>query len=427
MKNKFNILFLLLGTFIFACDDDDAVFTGPSSLIVAGTHGVTPGDVEEYTLRDINNPESYTWAVEGPGEIVGSSTGNTVTVEFHSVGEVILTVTNGEDNGKVVIGVNNVEPAVTTTLNGTGVLREGVADTVFFEFDSPLSKDPTISMVTDSTEFNGGDPIVSGTLGELIKVDAQNYYAIYTAGAEEGISEGFLPQLIATEIYGADTIDSVYVQLYEVDNTDPVANLSYSQLVVNDSTEVTVTATFSEPINYANLEDSAIYISFSGAGVEAASDTLQPTDDPLVYTYQYVVNGEGSGTVDIDISNAVDLAGNPLAVVNNANELKVDNMAPLLAIVTASDDGDYATIQMVSNEDGEGMYLILEGGDDAPTTTEEFMEVEESVSSGSVELMANNGKKVIELLATGDYDVYFLAQDEAGNYSQISSVNLVMD
>jgi hypothetical protein len=196
---------------------------------------------------------------------------------------------------------------------------------------------------------------------------------------------------------------------------------------VNDSTEVTITATFSEPINYANLEDSAIYISFSGAGVEAASDTLQPTSDPLVYTYQYIVNGEGSGTVDIDISNATDLAGNPLAVVNNASELKIDNMAPVLLIVIASDDGDYATIQVVSNEDGNGMYLILEGGDDAPTTTEEFMDIEESVASGSVELMANNGKKVIEILETGNYDVYFLAQDVAGNYSQISSANLVMD
>lgn len=427
MKNKFNILLLLLGVLVSACDDDDAVFTGPSNLIVAGTHGVTPGDVEEYTLRDINNPESYTWAIEGPAEIVGSATGSSVTVEFQSVGDVILTVTNGEDNGKVVIGVNNVEPAVTTTLNGTGILREGVVDTVFFEFDSPLSKDPTISMVVDSSEFNGGDPIISGSLGELIKVDAQNYYAIYTAGTEEGISEGFLPQLIATEIYGADTIDSVYVQLYEVDNTDPITDLSYSQNKANDSTEVTITATFSEPITYANPEDSAIYISFSGGGVAAATDTLQPTDDPLVYTYQYKVNGEGSGAVNVDISNAADLAGNPLAVINNAGELVIDNMAPVLILGNATDDGDYATIQIVSAEKATGMYLVLEAGETAPANTEEFMDSEANVASGSLELEANNGKKAIEILPSGSYEVYFLLQDEAGNYTGITSDSLIMD
>lgn len=425
MKNKINIIFLLLSVFIFACEEDEQLFTGPSNLIVAGTHGVVPGDVEEYTLRDINNPDNYTWSVDGPAQIVGDASGNTISVEFQSVGEVVITVTNGTDNGKVTVEVGDVAPAVTTTLNGTEVLRSGMKDTVFFEFDAPLLEDPTISMATDSSEFNAGEPFISGTLGELIKIDAQNYYAVYTAGEGDGTPEGYIPEIFATEIYGADTLESVFVQLYQVDNTDPVANLSYSQSAVNDSTEVTITATFSEPITYANMEDSAIYISFSGAGVEAESDTLMPTDDPLVYTYQYTVNGEGMGTVDVDITNATDLAGNELAVVNNASELNVDNIDPIVT-GNVSDDGDYSSIELTSTEDGTGMYLILEEGETAPTTSEEFME-SEGVASGSLILTAANVKNAIELLGTGNYEVYFMAMDEAGNHSEIGSSDLMMD
>lgn len=429
MKNKINILFLLLATFIFACDDDDdGSFSGPYTLVVSGTHEVTPGDVEEFTLRDIDNPESFTWAVaEGPAEIVGAATGNKVTVEFHSVGEVVLTVTNGSDNGTVRIDVVNVPPAVTAHLNGTGVLRGGVSDTVFFEFDAALLNDPTIALATDSSAFyESGEPFVSGTLGDLVKVDAMNYYAIYTAGEGNGTPEVYIPELFATEAYGLDTLDSIFVQIYRVDNIDPLAELSYSQTKVNDSTEVTVTATFSEPVTYANSEDSAIYITFSGGGVETLKDTLHPTSDPLVYTADFVVNGEGAGPIQVDISNAVDYAGNMLGLIDNSSELEVDNLEPML-VAQVTDDGDFATIQIASNENGTGYYLIVEDGETAPTTPEEFMEYEEAISSGSVDLVANNPASAVSILESGAYDVYFIAHDEAGNYSEITTEGLMMD
>lgn len=428
MKNKINIILLLLAVSIFACEEDEQVFSGPSDLIVSGTHGVEPGDLEEYSLGDILNPESYTWQVEGPAEFVGDASGGKISLDFTKVGDVILTVSNGRDSGKVRISVENVEPEVTTTLNGEGVLRSGMSDTVFFKFDADLLQDPTITIATDSSAFSAdGEAFVSGALGDLKKVDDRNYYIIYTAGDGNGTPEGYIPEIFASEIYGADTLDSVYVQLYRVDNIDPIADLSYSKNRVNDSTEVTVTATFSEPITYANPEDSAIYISFSGAGVEVASDTLKATSNPLVYTYDYIVNGEGSGKVNIDISNAVDLAGNALAAINNERELVIDNLTPVLILGNASDDGNFATIQMVSSEKATGWYLILKDGEDAPTTPEEFMELEAFVASGTLELMANDGKKVLELLDSGSYDVYFMVQDEAGNYADITAVDLVMD
>ena len=224
-----------------------------------------------------------------------------------------------------------------------------------------------------------------------------------------------------------DSLGYAYVQLQEVDNIAPLVSVSYDDELVNDSTVVTVTATFTEPITSTEyLTDSVILISFSGAGVQEETDTLQATADPLVYTYQYTVNGEGSGEVMVDFEDVIDLAGNPVERVENDPVLVVDNTDPVITSGTAIDNGTHVLIEFTSTEAGTGMYLILEDGEDAPTTAEEFMSAI-GVASDEVALTAGVSKSRGVPLATGEYDVYYLLMDEAGNYSDISSSNLTMD
>jgi len=412
---------ILLAVFAIACSEDDANFNGPYRLNIVGSSEVRPeSSGVEYTLGDFSNPEDYSWTVEGPATINGSATGKTIIVDFQEVGNVTISVTNGGDaNGHLTVVVAETEPAVTASLNGTGVLKSGASDTVFFDFDAPIQGTPTLEITSDSTQLNAGKPFISGTLGALTEIDADSYYAVYTAGSGNGLPEAVFYGIESTDDYGAVTVDTAYVQLYRVDNIAPVATLSYSSTTVNDSTVLTVTATFTEPVRNIDPMDSAILISFSGAGVAAETDTLEATDDPLVYTYDYVVNGNvvGPANLDVDISNAMDMAANVLAPVNNTSEVVIENTDPtiLLNNAVAGADAGTAVFSMTSSDTGTGWYLILDDGDDAPTELSDFE------GSASFDLSAGVSASRTISIAQGDYDVYFIAGDEYGNYSDISA------
>ncbi|PRY13667.1 hypothetical protein CLV24_10537 [Pontibacter ummariensis] len=425
MKNNISLLLLsLFAVFFFtACEDDDDPFTGPYRVSILGPDTVAPESTEQFTIGNFLNPESYTWTVvDGPAEIVGSNTGATVDVRFTSVGDVTLSVTNGQETGTTTVEVENVAPAVTGSLNDTGVLASGMSDTVFFEFDAPVAEIGSFGFNTeDSTAFNeGGTPFVSGAIGDLVQVNDQLYYAVYTAGAGNGTSEVRFTDVVSTGTFGADTVETAYVQLYRVDNIAPVADLAYSTEVASEGSMVMVTTTFSEEVMSADPADSVLFIT-----VDGERDTLMATDDPLVYTYEYEV-GEGDGPIEVGLENVVDLAGNELAGVNNATELVLDNTGPVVT-GTATDAGSGASIAIGSSEAGTAMYLVLNDGAAAPTNAEEFMDTQ-GVASRSVQISAGGGvRTVTQALAAGDYDVYFLARDEAGNFSAIETADLLMD
>lgn len=425
MKIKFNILLLaLFSMLIVACEDDEGPFNGPYRLIIAGPHSAAPGDVEEFTIGDIDNPESYTWTAEGPANIVGSATGNTIEVEFTGVGDVTLSVSNGPDNGMLNVDVEEVEPNFTTSLNEFGALRRDATDTVFFTFDSPLAETPSIALYNDSTGFNQGEPFVSGSISDLFQDEDDDnvYYALYTAGEGEGIPEVVLRNIRGTEMFGGVEIDSAFAQLYRVDNTAPVSSLSYSETLVNDSTVVTITATFSEEVRPA--QDSAMFITFSGGGVEQETDTLEPTANPLVYTYQYTVNGGGNGTVNVDLQNVADFAGNELAAVDNSSELRVDNSRPTI-LGTARDAGNSVTISLFSSERGTGWYTVLANNADAPESVDDFSG---GIKDGTFNFEEGGTTRTVSVaLPSGQYDVYFIARDRAGNFSNIQKSDLLVD
>lgn len=426
MKNHIYIIAMFLACLTLACDDKTEEFKGPYSLVVTGSTTVAPGASETYRLAPYAKPETYTWTVAGPAQIVGATTGLVVKVKFMSVGKVTLTVTNGVDKEIIPITVEEVEPVATVTLNGSGVLKDNAKDTVFLSFPAPLVANPTIAMLTSTTPSEFIDDALafqSGTLGPIVKIDASNYYAIYTAGTGNGTPEAIIKGMTSTSDFGSVTVDTTYIQLYRVDNVAPIANLSYSTTKVNDGTVVTVTATFSEPVTFKSSLDSAILISFSGAGVAAETDTLQPTDNPLVYTYDYTVNGSGNGTITATLSNIVDLGRNDLATTINTTSLVVDNITPTVTGL-ATDGGDFASLKITSTESGTTWYVIQKDGDPAPSGVGDFSG---GVASGSAPVDAATQITLASILASGTYDVYFISQDETGNYSSITTVPLVMN
>ncbi|WP_017731390.1 hypothetical protein [Nafulsella turpanensis] len=423
MKNKLSIFLLgLIAAFTFAaCEEEAPVFDGPYRLIFLGPQEVVPGETAVYSIGDMVDAEAYTWTVEGPAAIVGDATGTTVEVEFLGVGDVVLGASNGTISGTYEVAVAGVEPAVTASLTGTGVLANEMSDTVFFAFDAPLAEDPNIEMVTEEGAF------VSGTLGELTAIDPQNYFVVYTAGEGNGTPEVLLTEITATDEFGATTVDSAFVSLYRVDNFNPIVDVTFSDDTVMAGENVAVTANFNEEVMNANPEDSVLYITFTVNG-EMMRDTLEATADPLVYTFDYTA--EGDGIVEVGFENIADLAGNAELVVVS-DDLRIDNTAPeIIETATgATDEGDYAEITITSTEAGTGMYVIMDSAAEPVTNAEEFSAAE-GVASGSVELRAGDllfSGSDVESLEAGDYTVYYMVMDMAGNTSSITSSALIMD
>jgi hypothetical protein len=118
------------------------------------------------------------------------------------------------------------------------------------------------------------------------------------------------------------------------DSTRPTAAITYSPSGPYKSGDsVTITATFSEPV-----EDSPIpEISISGANTLSSTDMTKSSS--TVYTYSYTV-GAGDGTATVSISDAQDVAGNTVSTITSGSTFDIDNTAPTAAI-TYSPEGPY--------------------------------------------------------------------------------------
>lgn len=432
---------ILLAIFAIACSEDDANFNGPYRLNIVGSGEVRPETSgEEYTIGDFTNPGDYTWSVDGPASIAGSATGNTIIVDFQGVGNVTISVTNGSDaNGSMTVVVADTEPTVTAILNGTGVLRSGQTDTVFFEFDTPIEGMPTFAVNTDSSGFVNDVAFQSGTLGAL-QNDNGTFYAIYTAGDGDGTPEALFQDITSTSTYGSVNIDSAFVQLYRVDNIAPSADFEYSTRVVNDSSEVTFTVTFNEDVMAANpAMDSSLLISFYNGGPETGitpeTDTLEATEDPHVFTYTYTVYTEdgsaigpatGNGTLMVEITNVADLAGNaPNAIISS--DVVIDNTPPDTDWYADAYNG-YVEIGYVmfdpnfNPESGNVYYAIYPSGSlTDPPTAEDVIDPTDAVEMGMREITDNTYTTWNVSLPAGDYDLYLIGKDPAGNWSDIIS------
>ena len=74
---------------------------------------------------------------------------------------------------------------------------------------------------------------------------------------------------------------------------------------------------------------------------------------------------------------------------------------------------------MTASEASLGYYLLLADGADAPTTMADFD------GASSFALSPSGGETIA--VDAGEYDVYFIAVDGAGNASAISMVDLTVN
>lgn len=415
IKSIFRLTMALAVLFIFSCNEDDDTGS-PASYAIFGEREVSPETTGTYSLH-VDGVEA-TWTSSDPSIMsIISTSGSTVEVAFLKSGTVRLMATDGVRSGVVEITVANGNTGITVTYAGTGSLKSGTSDTVFFSFDAPLAEVSGVIINEDTSGFYKdpeGEPIdafvspgASLSAMSSYKGSDEVFYAIYTAGSGDGQPEGFIESFTLNDTYGGVVKEYTHIKLPVVDNTTPYAKVVFSDDVVNDSSVVTITVTFSEAVMPDNADSILIYV--SGAGVLEASYPLKATTttDQKVWTLEYTTNGNGNGTMtaNVDPGTVTDLAGNT-AYIRSAT-LEIDNIAPFPALTnafTVDVTGSVLTVTL-SGED-EVRWMYLEGGATAP----EAGDFDEAFTEGDV-----------FLLAAGIYDFYYIAIDEAGNVSDVES------
>lgn len=411
-ENIFLAAFALL--VLVNCDDDKD--SGFSRYNILGNKTVDPEMTGNYSLG--NHTGEFTWSVSDPAiaELVSSS-GSDAEVRFLRSGDVRLSVTDGKKNGylDIIVSEGSAE-AVEVYYGRSGVVSESVTDTVFFQFDSPLAEIPDLVIngtnAGDTSAFftdEKGEALVPFfSAGQILSAleqydneDPTLYYALYEGGTGNGQPEAMFESIVLSDIYGGDEIENLYFMLPKVDNVDPAGTVELSKEVAKDGDKVQITVSFTEQMRamYSTYADSLVFVHFSGGGVTTRSDTLWATNDPLVWTLEYTIDGGGDGTMTVSIGDIVDLGGNLPISLDDAT-ITIDNTPP-------APDGE---VTLLPNSQGisivtEGYWLVVESGSAAPTKLEDFN------SGGS-------GDKVL-VLEAGSYDVYFILTDEAGNESEI--------
>lgn len=417
IKNIFRLTMALAVLVMFSCNDDDA--SDPASYAIFGDREVSPLTTGTYTLH-VSGVDA-TWTSSDTDVMTITSTdASTAVVSFLKSGTVRLTATDGVRVGVVDITVDDGGTDVTVTYAGTGSLKSGASDTVFFTFPAALTEVPSLIMNEDTSGFTSGGVAAFVSSGSsLTSLSSYNgsdevFYAIYTAGSGDGQPEGLIESITLTDTYGGVTAENIYVELPVVDNTVPYAQIAFSQEVANDSTSVTITVTFSENVipDYSYSPDSLIYINLSGGGVLDSTYSLTATSDAKVWTLSYMTNGGGDGTLtaSVDESSVTDYAGNE-AYVPSAT-MEIDNTAPDPA--TAGEFSVEVTgsvVEVTLSGDDTVQWLYQTSGTDAP----EVSDFDDASSEDD-----------IFSLDEGTYDFYYIATDEAGNVSAVESVTGVV-
>lgn len=391
----------LLLLIVVACDDDEGLNTIDQVLYIDGPAGVSPESSQTYTAGDYGG--TITWTVTGNATL-GTTDGATATVNFAGVGAATVSASGNGFSGTREITINGVDAAVTeggVAFTTAGKLNNGGSDQVTLTFAAPLASVPTLTLTGDFTAAT-----ITSNLAEVAGSNMTQFVATIQGGAGNGQLTGSLAGVTVADTYGGGSAD-LEVSLFEIDNVAPIGALAVSSSDAKSGSTLTFTMTLNEG---ARANGAAMIVDLTGAGTESTpiEVSLTATEDASVWTGSYTVAGtdEGTLTAVLDAATVVDMAGNAPTELEVNGAVNIDNTAPS---PTLSANEDPATTRLVKiTPSGEDVLWIWLAGNSqfVPESAADF---------------DGEGKGTSKFVASpGEYKLYFMEVDAAGNASTIS-------
>ena len=291
-----------------SCEEDEISPYEPDRLIVSGPAEVAPGATATYYTSLYEN-ETYSWTVPTGATIIEGEGTSSIDVSFTAAGSGDVTVAGRGINGTTAVTVVATAPEAEVALDSTiSALAEGGTANVLITFDQAIATAPAVTLVP-------GDEVTGSTISAVEKVDDNTFQVTYTAGAGDGTDRISVDKAVTTETLGAVAMDTVVTfDGYAVDNTSATGKLSASDTPVSDSTMVTLSAVFSEPLSTSD----SVKVSVTGLSTATAyvSDASMATEDGLTWTYDFQPTGAANELVTVSVGGLpADRAGNPTEAV----------------------------------------------------------------------------------------------------------------
>ncbi|MFY0602143.1 MAG: DUF4347 domain-containing protein [Cyclobacteriaceae bacterium] len=318
-------------TLSFTADDDLSgapvvgLSIGGTAVTATVNTGSAPNYTATYTLLGTENNGAVTFTIDFTDDAGNDGTQVTATtdgssIEADFIAPTLTAVTLISDNG------TNNQNAV----GGNTVLLDIVSSEV-------LSALPAVAIQSGGVNVQGPVTIAHDNPGAP---DFQNFnvtYAVDGTGSTDGVdrdADGTLSFTIDfvddAGIAGTQVTSTTNDSAMEIDNTQPIVVVTDDHAdpddatddTVNDSDNVTITATFTE----ANALGVTPLITI---GTSVTSASMTSTADPLVWTYTWNVPAGDLASEVVSIS-ASDAAGNVLGTQTNTNagDYEVDNTDP---------------------------------------------------------------------------------------------------
>jgi hypothetical protein len=211
-----------------------------------------------------------------------------------------------------------------------------------------------------------------------------------------------------------------------VDNTPPGYVLSYTDSLVKSGDAFTITATVAELIQPIPT----ISIDYVGTGADVTDTTMNRGASDSIWTYLATTPTGNNGFATVTIS-ALDIAGNTVTPISGStNTLKVDNIAPTLAL-TAPVDNDFVSSTAVSYTLAENLasgQIVWTWENNAGVIDENTPHAQSLTGSelriGSFSGLLTNAPALVQ---AAEYTVELIGFDRAGNADTVEVATVTYD
>lgn len=388
----------LLLVFVVACDDDDGLNTIGDVLYIDGPSSVSPESTVTFTASEAGG--TINWTVSGNATL-GATTDLTAEVTFGAVGSATVSASGNGLSGTRDITVVGIGAEISgVAFETASTINDGGTDMVTFTFAAPLASVPDVALTGDFT---------NGSISTLSEVDGSNmtqFEATVTGGTGNGQLNVALTGVTVTADYGGASAD-LTAAIHVVDNVAPIGALTISASDANSGTELTFTMTLNEG---ARANGDNMIVDLTGAGTESTpiEVMLAASEDPAVWTGTYTVAGtdEGTLTAVLDATTVVDMAGNSPTELETNGAVTIDNTAPSPTL-TASEDPTSTRLVKINPSSEDVLWIWLAGNSQfVPESAADF----DGEGQGTSKFVS----------APGEYKLYYMEVDAAGNASSIS-------
>jgi len=273
-------------------------------------------------------------------DFVGTADNGTAEITFSGSSDLVGNPVNSQPMGINSITLDNVKPNYTlTTDDADRRLQLTDQATVFISFDEAMDAGftPTLEVTKNS--------ILTTYIAE--RISATEYKTVVNAGTTDGVMSFNLKNAFDLAGNECNMVPQTPFELVaDAQQPSVVISTNDADLVVAPGQALSITLTFNEPIS----TDFPPVISLSSA-VNHTNLTVQRISS-TVFTYVYTVENV-AGTVNIAISGAKDLVGNPmLTALGGVTQFTIDTDVPVGVLSYSDSDlvfGASQTVRITAN------------------------------------------------------------------------------